>query len=108
MTDLFDEEGFSLTDINETLIGEEAIQQQNDVYFMDSDDDTGGKNKKQPDDEVGGVDKAELSLEEEVDLQRARVSTVKPLAKVKVHMMNSISVLKIVIEHGLADYSILK
>ena len=73
---MFDEEGFSLADINETLVGEEMIQQQNDVYFLDSDDDTGGGNNKQPEDEMGGVDKAELSLEEEVDLQRARVSAV--------------------------------
>ena len=72
LTDLFDDEGFSLADINETLVGEETIQQQDDVYFLDSDDDTGSKKMEE---EVGGEDKAELSLEEEVDLQRARVSS---------------------------------
>lgn len=81
LTDLFDEEGFSLADINETLIGEEVIQQQNDVYFLDSDEDTGGGRNKQTEDGVGGVDKAELSLEEEVDLQRARVSEVESTYK---------------------------
>ena len=123
LTDLFDEEGFSLADINETLIGEEAIQQQNDVYFLDSDDDTGAKNKKQPEDEVGEGDKAELSLEEEVDLQRARVKLLAFCARpsfsnvahrkarghrVRSHMMYSISVSKMVIEHWRANYSILK
>ena len=47
------------------------IQQQDDVYFLDSDDDIPDR-KSQP--EVGGDDRAGLSLEEDVDLQRARVS----------------------------------
>ena len=73
LADLFDDEGFSLADINETLVGEEAIQQQDDIYFLDSDDDTVEK-KSQLQDDVGVAEGAELSLEEEVDLQRARVS----------------------------------
>lgn len=46
------------------------IQQQDEVYFLDSDDDTTSR-KSKPD--VGGADRVELSLEEEIDLQRARV-----------------------------------
>ena len=52
-------------------MGEEAIQQQDDIYFLDSDDDITDRKSTV---EVGG-DKAELSLDEEVDLQRARVRT---------------------------------
>ena len=64
--DLFDDEGFSLSDINETLIGSDILQQE-DVYFLDSDDDDNdrgkGKEGKRP----------EPLDDEEVDLQRAQV-----------------------------------
>ena len=74
MSDLFDDEGFSLSDINCTLLGEEAIQQQDDAYFLDdigydSDDDS-AKKKQERKDKNGGD---RLSMEEEIDLQRARV-----------------------------------
>ena len=75
---MFDDEGFSLTDINETLVGEEVIQQQDDVYFLDSDDDIPDRKSKP---EVGGDDRVGLSLEEDVDLQRARVSMMCYMVK---------------------------
>ena len=49
------------------------IQQQDDVYFLSSDDETPDR-KSCSEEEVGGADRVELSLEEAVDLQRARVS----------------------------------
>ena len=70
-SDLFDDEGFSLSDINKTLIGDETIQQQEDVYFLDGSDDDSADIKPKKQDKDGRGEK--LSLEEEVDLQRARV-----------------------------------
>ena len=53
-------------------MGDEAIQQQDDIYFLDSDDEMTDRMSKA---EVGR-DKAGLSVEDEVDLQRARVSAI--------------------------------
>ena len=74
-SDLFDDEGFSLCDINRTLLGEEVIQQQDDVYFLDSgcdsdDESAKMKSKKLEKDKNG---REELSMEEEINLQGARV-----------------------------------
>lgn len=61
--DLFDEEGFSLADVNDTLVGEEAVQ--DDVYFLEDKPDV-TEEREEP---RGGEG---LSQEDWVDLHRAR------------------------------------
>ena len=80
-SDLFDDEGFSLCDINRTLLGEDAIQQQDSAYFLDddgscdSDDDSANmKREKKGSSSNGGGDGVSMD-DDTVDLQRARVST---------------------------------
>ena len=80
-SDLFDDEGFSLCDINRTLLGEDAIQQQDSAYFLDdgscdSDDDSAIMKREKKGISSNGVGDGVSMDDDTVDLQRARVSHV--------------------------------
>lgn len=71
LLDLFDDEGFSLSDINETVVGTKPQIQSGDIYFLESDEYCHL-------DEVtddSGHHSLSLSLDGEIDLQRVKVCT---------------------------------
>ena len=70
---MFDDEGFSLSDINETVVGSRSRPQADDVYFLDSDSECDPLDEWA--EESGrGSSSSSLSLDEEIDLQKAKVS----------------------------------
>ena len=67
--DLFDDEGFSLSDINETVVGTQQQTQIEGIYFLDSDEDP-------LDDTTDGNQSGPLPAEEDMDLRKAKVSNI--------------------------------
>lgn len=77
--DLFDDEGFSLADINETLVGSEHLTAEisEDVYFIDDELEVARSLQRAVKKEKkGGVMEVTLSLDEEVDLNKTWVCHV--------------------------------
>lgn len=68
LQDLFDDEGFSLSDINETVVGTKAHMHIDDMYFLDFEEDCLNKCENEC-----GRGSVSLSMDEEVDLHRAKV-----------------------------------
>ena len=66
-SDLFDDEGFSLSDINEMVVSAK-LSSRNEVYLMDSDEE-----QDRIDELTNEYSHDSLSMNEEIDLQKAKV-----------------------------------
>ena len=77
--DLFDDEGFSLADINETLVGSDHLTTEisEDVYFIDDEIEAARyRQRVVKKEKKGDVMDVPLSLDEEVDLNKTWVCVV--------------------------------
>ncbi len=77
-SDLFDNEGFSLSDINDTLVGTETLEASDKIYFIDDEMEASRSQERAA--RNGGEESSEpvLSAEEEVDLHRTWVMIILP------------------------------
>ncbi len=71
---MFDNEGFSLSDINDTLVGTETLEASDKIYFID-DEMEASRSQERAANNGGEESSSEpvLSAEEEVDLHRTWV-----------------------------------
>lgn len=72
---MFDDEGFSLADINETLVSSERLKPDliDDVYFIDAEVEAARKRERAAKKEKKAGIPADMPRDEEVDLNQAWV-----------------------------------
>ena len=70
LSDLFDNEGFSLSDLNESLVGSEQLESSEKVYFIDDEMEAARNHERAT---RNGDVTTTPSLEEAIDLQQTWV-----------------------------------